>query len=181
MNLPNRLTVLRVLLIPVFLWLLLSNTVSAQISQIFAPLIFVVASLTDWLDGYIARKYNLVTNFGKLMDPLADKLLVASALIAFVQLGSLQAWVVIILIGREFIITGFRMLALEKKIVISAGFWGKLKTVTQMALIISILLQPVVKFLSIINPVLIFLSVLFCIISAIEYIYVNRSILKEKS
>lgn len=127
MNLPNKLTVMRVILIPFFVAALLYDNGSSQTMRVVANVIFIVASLTDLFDGKIARKYNLVTNFGKFMDPLADKLLVCSALICLIQLGQLPAWVVIIIISREFIISGFRLVAADNGIVIAASYWGKFK------------------------------------------------------
>ena len=134
MNLPNKLTILRILLIPVFVFFMLGHTGTA--GKWIAGLLFIAASLTDTLDGYLARKNDEITVFGKFMDPLADKLLVCSALICLVQLGRLSAWVVIIIVSREFIISGFRLVAAERGTVIAASPWGKLKTVTQMIMVI---------------------------------------------
>ena len=140
MNLPNKLTVLRVLLIPFFVWFALVDLVPGY-SKYIAVLIFVVASLTDLLDGKIARKYHLVTNFGKFMDPLADKLLVCAALICLSASGMVPAWMVIIIISREFIISGFRLVASDNGVVIAASYWGKFKTTFQMLMIIVLLLD----------------------------------------
>ena len=123
MNLPNKLTIFRVILIPFFVVLLLFDITAYD--KWIALAIFIVASLTDFLDGYIARKYNLVTNFGKFMDPLADKLLVCSAMICLVELARIPAWVVIVIIAREFIISGFRLVASDNGVVIAASYWGK--------------------------------------------------------
>ena len=131
MNLPNKLTMLRVLLIPVFVVLLLADFWGKWLDYL-ALAVFIIASLTDMLDGMIARKYNLITNFGKFMDPLADKLLVCSAMICLLDLGRIPAWVVIVIIAREFIISGFRLVASDKGVVIAAGYIGKAKTVFQM-------------------------------------------------
>ena len=131
MNLPNKLTVLRVCMVPVFVVFMLWNGFGTA-SKYVAAAIFILASMTDWLDGYLARKNNLVTDFGKFMDPIADKLLVCSALICLVEKGALAAWIVIIIIGREFIISGFRLIAAENGVVIAANYWGKFKTVSQM-------------------------------------------------
>lgn len=181
MNLPNKLTLFRVLLIPVFLVVLLTEIIpDISLRRYIAVLIFIVASATDAFDGHIARSRNLVTNFGKFMDPLADKLLVSAALIAMIDLGDLPSWVVIIIISREFIITGFRLLAVEQNIVIAAGFWGKIKTVSQMIMIILVLLNinnPIVKYIEI---ALISLAVIFTIISAIDYIVKNINVLNIK-
>ena len=141
MNLPNKLTVLRVILIPFFVASLLMYGGSVRMFRYVAAGIFIVASLTDMLDGKIARKYNLVTNFGKFMDPLADKLLVMSALVSMVALEDLPAWVVIVILAREFAITGFRTLAVEAGIVLAASWWGKVKTTVQMIMIIVVLLD----------------------------------------
>ncbi|MCD8021779.1 MAG: CDP-diacylglycerol--glycerol-3-phosphate 3-phosphatidyltransferase [Lachnospiraceae bacterium] len=136
MNLPNKLTMLRVCLVPVFVVLMLAGVPNGNI---WAGIVFIVASATDMLDGYIARKYHLITDFGKFMDPIADKLLVCSAMICLVAQEKLAAWVVIIIIGREFIISGFRLVASEKGTVIAASYWGKFKTVFQMIMIVMLI------------------------------------------
>jgi CDP-diacylglycerol--glycerol-3-phosphate 3-phosphatidyltransferase len=177
MNIANKLTFLRVLLIPIFLLVL--YVVEGSIGNYIATLIFVVASLTDWLDGYLARKLNLVSDFGKFIDPLADKLLVAAALIYFVEINRLSAVIVIVIISREFIISGFRLVAALKNRVIAASMWGKVKTSTTMVMIIVLLLEidnPLVKWLEVL---LIFAATLFTVISAIDYIMKNSSVLKE--
>ena len=132
MNLPNKLTILRVIMITFFVAALLYDGGANQNMRYVAAALFIIASLTDMLDGKIARKYNLVTNFGKFMDPLADKLLVCSALICMIELRQLPAWMVIIIISREFIISGFRLVASENGVVIAASYWGKFKTTFQM-------------------------------------------------
>ena len=176
MNLPNKLTILRVCLIPVFLILYPAGVLNDPFSRYAALFVFIAASLTDALDGYIARRRNLVTNFGKLMDPMADKLLVAAALIAMVQTGALPAWAAVIIISREFLITGFRMLALERGIVIAASSWGKLKTISQTAMIILILpgFVPNHILLAVIAA-----AVVLTVISAADYIFKNKGVLKE--
>lgn len=175
MNLPNKLTILRVFLIPVFLFFLLFEiNYGRQISL----LIFVIASSTDALDGYIARKHNLITNFGKFMDPLADKLLVCAALIALTYLGDIPVLLVILIISREFIITGFRTLAADSNIVIAASNWGKIKTITQMVMIIYFLIGLNFGIFVLIGNILIGLSALSTIISGMEYIYKNKQVLK---
>jgi len=185
MNLPNKLTMFRIFLVPVFLVFLLCNSIpiDIQFRRYIAAAIFIVASTTDMLDGYIARKYNLITNFGKFMDPLADKLLVCSAMIALIDMQDavvkLPSWVVIIIIGREFMVTGFRTLAVEKKIVIAAGFWGKLKTVFQMIMIIVLLININNDIFIFISLFLIAVSVVLTIISAFDYISKNKSVLTE--
>ena len=130
MNLPNKLTILRVMMIPVFIVFMLTD-LGGNFNKVIALVLFVTASLTDLLDGHLARKNNLVTNFGKFMDPLADKLLVCSALICFVANGQLPAWMVIVIIAREFIISGFRLIASDEGVVIAASYWGKVKTTVQ--------------------------------------------------
>ena len=177
MNIANQLTILRVFLIPVFLFVL--YVFDSPTGRLIATLIFVIASLTDWLDGYIARSRNLVTDFGKFMDPLADKLLVAAALIYFVEVGQLSAIIVIVIISREFIISGFRLVAVMNQKVIAASIYGKIKTAVTMVMIIVLLLninQPVVDFVEVI---LIFLATLFTVISAIDYIAKNISVFHE--
>lgn len=175
MNLPNKLTILRIILIPIFVILLL-----LQNYKILPLIIFVVASLTDTIDGYLARKYNLITDFGKFMDPLADKLLVTTALILFIEMGYINAWIVTIIIAREFIISGFRTLAASKGVTIAANKWGKIKTVFQMTLIISILIDyaNMININFIIDP-LIILTLIITIISAITYLLNNMSIFKN--
>ena len=144
MNLPNKLTILRVIMIPFFVAALLYDGGANQNMRYVAAALFIIASLTDMLDGKIARKYNLVTNFGKFMDPLADKLLVCSALICMIELRELPAWMVIIIISREFIISGFRLVASDNGVVIAASYWGKFKTTFQMiAVILMIVNLPV--------------------------------------
>ena len=176
MNLPNKLTIMRVVLIPVFLLVLF--LMDAPMNRYIATAIFVVASLTDFLDGHLARKYNLVSNFGKFMDPLADKLLVMSALVSMVALEDLPAWVVIVILAREFAITGFRTLAMEAKIVMAASWWGKIKTATQMVMIIVVLLQLPFSGMKMVETVLIWLSVIFTIVSGVDYIVKNKQVLK---
>ena len=176
MNLPNKLTVLRVIMIPFFVVSLLAFHGEVRLLRNLAAAIFIVASLTDMLDGKIARKYNLVTNFGKFMDPLADKLLVCSALIALVDLNKIAAWIVIIIIAREFIISGFRLIAAENGIVIAANYWGKFKTVSQMIMIILLLIDLGGVF-DILEQIFIWLSLALTVISLITYIWQNRSVL----
>ncbi|GFI61436.1 CDP-diacylglycerol--glycerol-3-phosphate 3-phosphatidyltransferase [Clostridiales bacterium] len=175
MNLPNKLTIFRVILIPVFIVVLMGGIVPETMCRYIGVAIFCIASFTDYLDGHIARKYNLVTNFGKFMDPLADKLLVSSALICMIELGMLPAWIVIIIISREFIITGFRLLAAEAGLVIAASWWGKIKTVTQMAMIIVVILGVN----DILGNILIVLATIFTAVSGIDYIVKNIKILKN--
>jgi len=169
MNLPNKLTIFRVILIPFFVFFLLAPYFPGYGNYI-AVGIFIVASITDFLDGKIARKYNLVTNFGKFMDPLADKLLVCSALICLIELCLIPAWVVIIIIAREFIISGFRLVASDNGVVIAASYWGKFKTVSQMIMVIVLMLQLPGDIFSVIGTVLIYLSLALTVISLVDYI-----------
>lgn len=176
MNLPNRLTILRVILIPFFLVALLVPGI--PFGKWIAFAIFVIASFTDTLDGMIARKYNLVTTFGKFMDPLADKLLVSAALIAFIELGKIPAWIVIVIISREFIISGFRLIAAEKGNVIAAGWLGKIKTVITMVMICVVLADIGGSIMHIIEQVLIYAALVFTIISLLDYLIKNKDVLK---
>mgnify|MGYP005956173767 CR=1 FL=1 len=177
MNLPNKLTVMRVILIPFFVAALLYDNGSSQTMRVVANVIFIVASLTDLFDGKIARKYNLVTNFGKFMDPLADKLLVCSALICLIQLGQLPAWVVIIIISREFIISGFRLVAADNGIVIAASYWGKFKTTFQMiAVILMIVDLPVLHILTVACT---WIALVLTVVSLVDYIAKNHKVLTE--
>ena len=177
MNLPNKLTILRVLMIPFFVLFMLMDITGAADKWI-AVALFVVASFTDFLDGYIARKYNLVSNFGKFMDPLADKLLVSAAMICLVEMGRLPAWIVIVIISREFIISGFRLIASDNGVVIAASYWGKFKTVFQMAMII-VLICNLGGVFGIVETVLIWISVILTIVSLVDYIVKNSNVLKD--
>lgn len=179
MNLPNKLTVLRVIMIPVFLVFLLTNCAGGA-SKYIAAAVFVLASLTDMLDGKIARKYNLVTNFGKFMDPLADKLLVCSALIAFVELGYLPAWIVIIIISREFIISGFRLIAADKGVVIAANYWGKFKTTFQMIMTILLILQLDYPYADTVEWIFVYIALALTVISLVDYIYKNIGVMADE-
>ena len=179
MNLPNKLTILRVIMIPFFVFFLLLEGGTNTTCRYIAAAVFIVASFTDMLDGNIARKYGLVTNFGKFMDPLADKLLVCSGLICFTALGQLSAWVVILIISREFIISGFRLVASDNGIVIAASYWGKFKTVSQM--IMSVLLIINIPALSILTTVFIWIAAILTVVSLIDYIAKNYKVLTEGS
>ena len=176
MNLPNKLTVLRVIMIPVFLVFLLTDC-AGDASKYIAAAVFVLASLTDMLDGRIARKYNLVTNFGKFMDPLADKLLVCSALIAFVELGYLPAWIIII--SREFIISGFRLIAADKGVVIAANYWGKFKTTFQMIMTILLILQLDYPYADTVEWIFVYIALALTVISLVDYIYKNIGVMSD--
>lgn len=179
MNLPNKLTVFRVILIPFFVFFLLYPEFEGYGNYI-ATAIFVVASLTDLADGKIARKYNLVTNFGKFMDPLADKLLVSAAMICLIETGQLASWVVVVIISREFIISGFRLIASDNGIVIAASYWGKFKTTFQMLMTIVLMLDLEYPFWDVLGTVLIYISLILTIISLIDYIAKNKDVLKEQ-
>ena len=176
MNLPNKLTVLRVLMVPFFVLFMLTDLGGAA-NKWIALAIFVVASLTDLLDGKIARKYNLVTNFGKFMDPLADKLLVCSALICLIQLGQLPAWIVIIIISREVIISGFRLVAADNGIVIAASYWGKFKTVFQMTAVILLIFN--IPALSLLTDIVLWIAVILTVVSLADYVAKNIRVLTE--
>ena len=177
MNLPNKLTVLRVIMVPFFVFFMLTD-IGGPANKWIALILFCVASLTDMLDGKIARKYNLVTNFGKFMDPLADKLLVCSAMICMIEMGKLPAWIVIVIIAREFIISGFRLVASDNGIVIAASYWGKCKTVFQMAMII-VLIADFGGVFDIIAQVLIWIALALTIISLIDYVVKNKEVLTQ--
>ncbi len=186
MNLPNKLTVFRMILIVPFVLLLLGGQAGWPVFAGIAPytdyialVIFVIASLTDLLDGKIARKYNLVTNFGKFMDPLADKLLVCSAMICLVEMGRLSAWIVIVIISREFIISGFRTVAADNGVVIAASYWGKFKTTFQMFMIILLILNIQNNVMMIITDVVVWISLALTIISLVDYIVKNKSVMKD--
>ncbi len=178
MNLPNKLTLFRVILIPFFVAALLiwPDSLSARA---VAEAIFIIASLTDLLDGKIARKYNLVTNFGKFMDPLADKLLVCSAMICLISTGQLAAWIVIIIIAREFIISGFRLIASDNGVVIAASYWGKFKTTFQMLMVIVLIMNFDNQYWQLLSLALIYISLVLTIISLLDYIIKNRAVLKD--
>ena len=179
MNLPNKLTLLRVIMVPFFVAALLYQNGTYPPARWLSLALFLIASFTDFLDGYIARKYHLITNFGKFMDPLADKLLVCSALICFVALQDLNPWITLAVIAREFIISGFRLVAAERGIVIAAGIWGKLKTVCQMIFIVLMLLQSNRGVLSILTVVFMWLMLALTVISLVDYIWRNREVLQE--
>ena len=179
MNLPNKLTILRVIMIPFSVAALMVDGGTNQTMRYVAAAIFIIASLTDMLDGKIARKYNLVTNFGKFMDPLADKLLVCSALICMIELGQLPAWMVIIIISREFIISGFRLVAADNGVVIAASYWGKFKTVFQMVGVVLLILN--IEALSVITSLVIWIALILTVVSLVDYIVKNIGVLTEGS
>lgn len=176
MNLPNKLTIFRVLLIPFFVFFMLTGYAGTA-SKWIALGIFIVASLTDLIDGKIARKYNLVTNFGKFMDPLADKLLVCAALICLVELGRIPSWMVIVIISREFIISGFRLIASDNGVVIAASYWGKFKTTFQMVMIC--LMVADIEAAGLLTAAVTWIAVVLTVVSLIDYLVKNKNVMKE--
>lgn len=178
MNLPNKLTVLRVLLIPFFVAALLAGDGQIPTLRYVSAAIFIVASLTDMLDGKIARKYNLVTNFGKFMDPLADKLLVCAALICLVELKQIPAWMVIIIVSREFTISGFRLVAAEQGIVIAASYWGKFKTTFQMVMVCLMIAN--IPQLKLLTDIVTWAALALTVVSLIDYLWKNRAVMGEQ-
>ena len=175
MNLPNKLTMFRVILIPFFIVFLLASL--TPYDKWIALAIFIIASLTDLLDGKIARKYNLVTNFGKFMDPLADKLLVCSALICLIELDKIPSWMVIVIIAREFIISGFRLVASDNGVVIAASYWGKFKTTFQMVAVC--LLIADVAALTVVTQIILWIAVVLTVVSLTDYLIKNKDVMKE--
>lgn len=194
MNLPNKLTLFRIFLIPVFILVMLFNIPS---KYLIACVIFIVASITDAMDGHIARKHNLITDFGKFMDPLADKLLVTAALVSLVELKLVAGWAVVVILAREFAVSGLRTLAASDGIVIAASWWGKIKTVTQMIAILLLLLKVNINtsasaisfvnnnsllsgFFTYVPETIMFIAVLITIISGIDYFVKNRHVISMK-
>mgnify|MGYP001152816731 CR=1 FL=1 len=188
MNLPNKLTVFRVILIVPFELLLLGGYAQwgwfmavfggiIDCTDYIALGIFIIASLTDLLDGKIARKYNLVTNFGKFMDPLADKLLVCAAMICLIELDRIPAWIVIIVISREFIISGFRLVAADNRVVIAANYWGKFKTTFQMVMVCLMIAN--IEALALLTQIVMWIAVLLTVISLIDYVVKNKGVLLD--
>ena len=186
MNLPNKLTVFRVILIVPFVLLMLGSSAQwdwfmavfggiVDYADYIALGIFIIASLTDLLDGKIARRYNLVTNFGKFMDPLADKLLVCSALICLIELDRIPAWIVIIIISREFIISGFRLVAADNRVVIAANYWGKFKTTFQIIMVCLMIVN--IESLTMLTQIIMWIAVILTIVSLIDYIVKNKGVL----
>ncbi len=175
MNLPNKLTILRVIMIPFFIVFLLVPI--TPYDKWIALTIFIIASLTDLLDGKIARKYNLVTNFGKFMDPVADKLLVCSALICLIELNKIPAWMVIIIISRELIINGFRLVASDNGVVIAASYWGKFKTTFQMVAVC--LLIADIEAINLLTQIILWIAVILTVVSLIDYLVKNKDVMKE--
>ena len=180
MNLPNKLTIFRMILIPFFVVFMKVPVGGGEIHRYIALVVFVVASLTDSLDGYIARRDNLVTDFGKFMDPLADKLLVCAAMICLIDTDQLPSWVVIVIISREFIISGFRLIAADNGIVIAASKWGKLKTICQMVMIILLLVNFGGDVAHVLEQVLIYLALALTVISLIDYLCNNKQVMSSQ-
>ena len=197
MNLPNKLTVFRVILILPFVVLLLGGYHEwSWFTAIFGGImeyvdymalaIFIIASLTDLADGKIARKYNLVTNFGKFMDPLADKLLVCAALIALTEMGRIPSWIVIVIISREFIISGFRLIASDNNVVIAASYWGKFKTTFQMVMICLMIVNNGYFLhhnqgeLDLVTNIVMWIALTLTVISLIDYLAKNKNVMKEQ-
>lgn len=164
-------------MVPFFVLFMLTD-IGGSANKWISLILFVVASLTDLLDGKIARKYNLVTNFGKFMDPLADKLLVCSAMICLIEMNKLDAWIVIVIISREFIISGFRLVASDSGVVIAASYWGKFKTVFQMAMII-VLIADLGGFFDMLGTVLVWAALALTIISLLDYVFKNKQVLTQ--
>ena len=172
MNLPNKLTIFRVILVIPFVALMLNGY------DLWAVAVFIIASLTDLLDGKIARKYNLITDFGKFMDPLADKLLVCAAMICLVEMGKIPSWIVIIIISREFIISGFRLVASDNGVVIAASYWGKFKTTFQMVMIILMIAD--IQALSLVTAIVMWIALILTVISLADYLVKNKDCLADQ-
>ncbi len=177
MNLPNKITIFRVCMIPIFLIFMLIPEITY--GRYIAAGIFILAALTDALDGHIARKHNLITNFGKFMDPLADKLLVSSALICLVEYKLLPSWIVIIIIAREFIISGFRLIASDNGVVIAASWWGKIKTNVQIVMSVMLIINLDIPFINVLEQVAIYLALALTVISLVDYMLKNKQVLGE--
>ncbi len=182
---PGSVTVFRVILIVPFVVALLGGNAgwfgdNPLPSEITALAIFIIASLTDLIDGKIARKYNLITNFGKFMDPLADKLLVSAAMIALVAMGRIPAWVVIIIISREFIISGFRLVAADNRVVIAANYWGKFKTTFQMIMVCLMIvdLSRFLPWMGLLTDVIMWIALVLTVISLVDYLVKNKAVMK---
>ena len=186
MNLPNKLTLFRVFLIVPFVVALLGGHegwfgVSSTVADWIALALFILASLTDFVDGWIARKYNLVTNFGKFVDPLADKLLVGAALVALVEMERIPGWIVIVIISREFIISGFRLIAADSNVVIAASYWGKFKTVFQMVMVCLMIanLGTVWVWMKWLTDICMWIALALTVISLVDYILKNKGVLSD--
>jgi CDP-diacylglycerol--glycerol-3-phosphate 3-phosphatidyltransferase len=176
MNLANRISIFRIVLVPIFIAFLL---IDIEHGDIIATIVFIIAAFSDFLDGYIARRYNQITDLGKFIDPLADKLLVSAALICLVEMGRISAWIVILIIGREFMVTGVRGIAATNNVVIAASKWGKLKTVTQMITIVFLLLEnypfSLVGFPF--TSITIVLTIITTVFSGVDYLWKARNVI----
>lgn len=190
MNLPNKITISRIFLIPLFLIVLTFNFDWGEInignnelpvSQLVGGLIFIIASITDWLDGYIARKYNLITNMGKFLDPLADKLLVSAAFIMLIELQIAPAWIIIVIISREFAITGFRLVASGEGVVLAASSMGKLKTVSQILAVILLMLNNFpFSYTNIpVDMIMLYIALIFTVWSGLDYFIKNWNVMRD--
>ena len=177
MNIANKITLVRIFLVPIFVLFMLTDF--TEYNGIIAFIVFVIATITDKIDGTIARKYNLVTDFGKFLDPIADKLLVCSALICLTADGTIPAWITIGIIGREFIISAFRLVCADTGKTVAASWWGKSKTIAQMVTIIVLLLN--VAQLKILEDILIYVSLALTVVSLVDYFVKNINVLKECS
>ena len=187
MNTPNKLTIFRILMVPFLVFFLMFRGIAHN--ALISLILFSIASITDLLDGYLARKHEIITNFGKFLDPLADKMLVTSVLICFVELGLASAVAVVIIIAREFMVTSLRLVASDKGVVIPANIWGKLKTNTQIAAIIVILLLQELNYvgwigasapLNTINAVCVWIACAATVASGIQYMWAGKKYLSEK-
>ncbi|HHT87838.1 MAG TPA: CDP-diacylglycerol--glycerol-3-phosphate 3-phosphatidyltransferase [Clostridiales bacterium] len=179
MNLPNKLTAIRVLMIPLYLVFMLVDQI--PYGKYIAGVIFTLAAITDALDGYIARKNNLITNFGKFMDPLADKLLVCSALICFVGTHQIPSWIAIVIIAREFIVSGFRLIASDNGVVLAAGWWGKIKTNVQIVMSVMLTVNLEYTFINILEVIAVYLALILTVISMMDYLIKNQKLLFSKN
>lgn len=190
MNLPNKITISRIFLIPLFLIVLTINfdwgeinigNNTLPVTQLVGSIIFIIASLTDWLDGYIARKYNLITNMGKFLDPLADKLLVSAAFIMLIELQIAPAWIIIVIISREFAITGFRLVASGEGVVLAASSMGKLKTVSQILAVIFLMLNnfPFSYTIIPVDVIMLYIALIFTVWSGLDYFIKNWNVMRD--
>lgn len=177
MNIANKITLIRIFLVPVFVLFMLTDF--TEYNSIIAFVVFVIATITDKIDGTIARKYNLVTDFGKFLDPIADKLLVCSALICLTADGTIPAWITIVIIGREFIISAFRLVCADTGKTVAASWWGKSKTIAQMVTIIVLLMN--ISQLKLLGDILIYVSLVLTVVSLVDYFLKNKEVLKECS
>lgn len=179
MNLPNKITTIRVFMIPLYLVFMLVEQI--PYGRYIAGVVFTLAAITDALDGYIARKNNLITNFGKFMDPLADKLLVCSALICFVEFNQIPSLIAIIIIARDFIVNGLRLIASDNGVVLAAGWWGKIKTTVQIVMSVMLTVNLDFTFINILEYISIYLALALTLISMMDYLIKNRELLFNKN